>query len=876
MLPTDDQRKYSRLLFPSLSVAVLCFTFALLYSLAGIIGYVTVSWSALSLLLAVLLGSSAAPLYVLWSRRKYLSAERQLIMVLTGGLLFWYWGVVPLYTYLTLTVDRLQLNWTAFIFLWEASALCGLFVYFAHQRFRPIARFLHDVRAHANANTPETPESIFNRLARYPTIIAVTQFVWSFVGYAFGTLQFRIFANLPLVEQLKNMANGVVMSLFLSLLLFIVLDVYFSGLRAELKRRYELPPGTKRRISRRLMSFTLLTAIGTVLLMGLLTFKSWQGIIQTQILLRMRDNAATALIDISQAGDEEAARHAVLLRLMQDFRRGERGVTFTLPDDSTEFADISLDPLIREQVETGASTILIDHQKDSKLLLIADDTETNRRLVSVVYLSEFYWVLGEPMKFFLFGAAAMVLVIFGLGVFLSFVATRSLERLTALVRTGDAKEIGGFSSGDELETLANALANSMQEAQELRENLELRVREQTKKLRENAEELALKNKALEEAFVKDEALLESLGEGVIAIDPHGHIMFINKIASAIFEKPSADLIGRSLYDPSTPAPYAEDEHGQFIPLERRPTFRALMSGKRQSTFMYQITKSGNRIGTQTTATPLILRGTTIGAVAVIRDVTEEKKVERAKSEFVSIASHQFRTPLSILSWYTEVLLSHDFGPLTEKQRKFVQEIHQATRRLAALVNTILQITKIELGALPLSGEKSHAENLLEEAIAESRQETERKNLTIIKNFEAGMPELSLNADILLIVCKNIVSNAVRYTPPHGTITVSTQIDKTRGGVEFSVKDTGYGIPPDEQHCVFTRLFRASNVSQKGGEGTGIGLYIVKLVLDRIGGTVRFESELNTGTTFFVHLPLKAPEDHPEEKDGNFIRPLDVQ
>jgi signal transduction histidine kinase len=240
-------------------------------------------------------------------------------------------------------------------------------------------------------------------------------------------------------------------------------------------------------------------------------------------------------------------------------------------------------------------------------------------------------------------------------------------------------------------------------------------------------------------------------------------------------------------------------------------------------------------------------------------------VARAQTEFVSIASHQFRTPLSILRWYAEVLLSHELGNLSSRQQKFITEIHRATRRLSTLVDTILQITKIELGSLPLIGAQTDVVAVSEDIIAQYTQDIEEKKLFITKRYGADIPSLRINNNILSIILSNLIENAVRYTPTGASIDIDVSVDRPKfpeehegeaqRAVHIRIADTGYGIPEDEQSLIFSRLFRASNVEDKEIEGTGMGLYIVKLILDRIGGSIRFESTPDVGTTFHVTIPV---------------------
>jgi signal transduction histidine kinase len=820
----------------------------------------TISWPNFFLLFGLLLlGNLVLILSVWFPMHRAFGMRGEIALILWGSIVMWYWGVAPLFHYLSITVNELQFQWSAIIFLWEVPVLGLFFIGHAIRKFVPIEQ------AFSGTGTKD-PEAMYRRLVTYPGTVASIEFAWGIIGYTIGTIQLHLFADFPVVEGVKNIANGFALSFFFGLILYVLLDGHLAGVRTAFKKRYHLPPVPYRRIAYRIFGLTLLAATGTMILLGLLTFKSWQGIIQKELLVRMREDAMRAVFDLSEAPDEDV-REQILMRLAREFRRGERGRTFSLPEDTEELRMIPLSPEIKDAALRGGSAVLLDQQDESKVVAVLYDIQSDKRLVSVVFLSEFYWVLGEPMKFFLLGALLLVVLISFMSVFVSYYATRAFRGFTAAVRAEDTAHIAGYASGDELEEVALAIAASMDEARDLREKLESRVREQTAELGRRSDELAEKHEALEQEYVRSEALLQSIGEAVLAVDSEGRIIFTNQIAADLFEKQPEELTGSSLLHGNIALQEVEDMTGRPVPLRKRPIFRALETGKRHSRLLYQVARSGRRVATQATATPLILRGEIIGAVTVWRDVTEERRVVRAQTEFVSIASHQFRTPLSILRWYAEVLLSHELGNLSPRQQKFVSEIHRATRRLSTLVDTILQITKIELGSLPLTGTQTDIVAVLEDIIAQYAQEIEQKKLYITKRYDTDIPPLRINNDILSIILSNLFENAVHYTPPSASIEIDILIDrekssseregKTQRSVHIRIADTGYGIPEDEQPLIFSRLFRASNVEDKEIEGTGMGLYIVKLILDRIGGSIRFESTPDVGTTFHITIPVRG-------------------
>jgi signal transduction histidine kinase len=250
----------------------------------------------------------------------------------------------------------------------------------------------------------------------------------------------------------------------------------------------------------------------------------------------------------------------------------------------------------------------------------------------------------------------------------------------------------------------------------------------------------------------------------------------------------------------------------------------------------------------------------IGTVEVFHDVTKEKEVDRAKTEFVSLASHQLRTPLSAINWFAEMLLDGDAGKITNDQRHYIRQIRESNQRMVELINSLLNVSRIELGTFAVEPEPTDILRLAKSVISEEEAQIRAHNLRIIEKYDK-LPKLSVDPKLFRIILQNLISNAIKYTPGRGTVTVS--ITRQQGGREkeenvlIMVRDTGYGIPKNQQGKIFTKLFRADNVLLKETEGTGLGLYIVKSIVEQSGGAIWFESEEDKGTTFYVTLPFKG-------------------
>ena len=225
-----------------------------------------------------------------------------------------------------------------------------------------------------------------------------------------------------------------------------------------------------------------------------------------------------------------------------------------------------------------------------------------------------------------------------------------------------------------------------------------------------------------------------------------------------------------------------------------------------------------------------------------------------KTEFVSIAAHQLRTPLSAIKWTLRMILDGDIGDITKEQRDLLEKTYKSNERMIVLINDLLNVTRIEEGKLLYKPVLSSLEILTQSVVKPLMSEAKKRDikLKIVKPKEI-LPKVKVDAEKIQLAIQNLIENAIKYTPPHGTVTVSLKSDN--GKVEFSVKDTGVGIPDDQQGRIFTKFFRGANVVRLDTEGTGLGLYTSKNIVEAHGGKIWFESEEKKGSVFYFTLPF---------------------
>ncbi len=247
---------------------------------------------------------------------------------------------------------------------------------------------------------------------------------------------------------------------------------------------------------------------------------------------------------------------------------------------------------------------------------------------------------------------------------------------------------------------------------------------------------------------------------------------------------------------------------------------------------------------------------------IIHDITENKDMERTKTEFISLVSHQLRTHLTSIRLGTELLLRNVTGPIDSKQARYLGEIHDSTKRMSEVIKNLLNVSRVELGTFIIKLEAVNLKTNVQQIANDLSRQLKVKRLHLYYD-QNDWPLIIFDAQILRIILENLLSNAICYTPPEGTIRIHAKIRDT--SILLAVSDTGCGIPEEEQNKIFTKLFRAKNAKEICPSGNGLGLYIVKALAEQAGAEIRFESRLEEGTTFYISLPLL--NQHFPDKQG---------
>lgn len=352
-----------------------------------------------------------------------------------------------------------------------------------------------------------------------------------------------------------------------------------------------------------------------------------------------------------------------------------------------------------------------------------------------------------------------------------------------------------------------------------------------------------------EQRIEAEAIFMSIGDGAIATDEFGKITRVNPGALSILDFSESELIGG--WFPKKII--AVDSNNVPINLIDRPITKAFLTGQSISEKMFYRRKNGQLVPVAVTISPILLDDKPLGAIEVFRDITLQEEIDRMKSEFISLASHQLRTPLSAIKTYSHMLVDGYMGEITSAQKKSLKTIINATNRMNELISTLLNITRIESGTIAVTPKIVVIEKLVEDVIKELTIMADNNQITLsYKRIGKGSTNIKTDALMVKEILTNLVSNSIKYTPENGSVTII--IKPRNSDILITVSDTGWGIPKYAQEQIFSKFFRAHNIVKRETTGTGLGLYLVKGLLDQLGGTIWFSSSEGVGTSFHFTLP----------------------
>ncbi|MEO5499731.1 MAG: PAS domain-containing sensor histidine kinase [Candidatus Saccharimonadales bacterium] len=352
------------------------------------------------------------------------------------------------------------------------------------------------------------------------------------------------------------------------------------------------------------------------------------------------------------------------------------------------------------------------------------------------------------------------------------------------------------------------------------------------------------------ADILSDVLFLSIGEGAILVDERGYIARVNKPALDILGYEAKDLVGK--WYPETIV--AEDANGSVIPNLERPITEVFFRGQPVFRKMYYRRKNKSSVGVTVSVAPILFDDKPLGAIQLFRDITEELLLENAKDEFISIASHQLRTPATVVKQYLGMILE-GFVTNEEKMLEMIRIANDQNNNQLEIINDLLKVAQIESNAIAPSYKETDIVEILQKIVISQQPHYDKRNIKL--RLQPVNDPVVINVDPLHIqmVFENLIDNANKYSPP-GT-TVSLRITSTPSFITMSIKDQGVGIEASDIPKLFNKFSRINN-PESLVSGTGLGLYWARKLVELYGGKIGVRSELQKGTTFSVRLPRKKP------------------
>jgi len=349
---------------------------------------------------------------------------------------------------------------------------------------------------------------------------------------------------------------------------------------------------------------------------------------------------------------------------------------------------------------------------------------------------------------------------------------------------------------------------------------------------------------------KLETLVENVGEGIIAVDEKLRVVMVNSTAYAMLNATEKDVIGRQVWE----VMHLLDSDKSILSEKQYPCMLAtvlqkkIVVGNPEAPY-YLKPSDHDPVPVAITSTPIILDGI-IGVVTVIRDIVEEVAHVRARSEFITVASHQLKSPMTIIRWISEWLGENE--TLSEEGKKLLNDLHSASLRLTSLTDTLLNVSRLEEGMVRVDVTSVDVGKLTSEYCNLLSSYAKEKEVTLQCVAPPSPVKIKSDAALFTVIVQVLLTNALDYTLAGGTVSATVLHDDGRAVIK--VQDSGIGIPQREQHRIFTKFHRAPNAIMHKVEGTGLGLYTAKKITDLLGGKIWFDSREGMGSMFFVELP----------------------
>lgn len=344
--------------------------------------------------------------------------------------------------------------------------------------------------------------------------------------------------------------------------------------------------------------------------------------------------------------------------------------------------------------------------------------------------------------------------------------------------------------------------------------------------------------------------VDDVSDMVFAIDQIGTVIYVNKAVEKVTGYPEAENVGKKAVTGVIGGMITDDvlkDIWKSVKTYRRP-YTGIVQGIRKNGVAYR--------AEMMVAPVLDGSGSIKHLLGIAKDVTEIKMIEKAKTDFVTLASRQLRTPLTAASWYTEMLLVGDAGKLTVNQKNYLRKIYDSNTNVVSLINSYLNVSRLELGVFSVRPKLTAIDETIDNIVKDVKPMFDAKNQKFIFNCPVKLPMVNLDPELFSEIIRNLLDNASKYTLDGGMISLTLRYNPRSEAEAYivEVSDNGIGIPLRQQKELFSKMFRADNARKIEPEGNGLGLYVVKTIVTESGGKISFASQEDVGTTFIVSFP----------------------
>jgi len=396
------------------------------------------------------------------------------------------------------------------------------------------------------------------------------------------------------------------------------------------------------------------------------------------------------------------------------------------------------------------------------------------------------------------------------------------------------------------------VARDIIEEQKAQDELRQTVRElrkSQKSISEAYNDLSLMEKQLEGEHNRIAAMFANFSDPVVFINNDSRILMFNPEAKKVFN--FNDAVLNEKIDKT--GSYALENFAAIINypyiVKRGTEAKFAAEGEEEMEIQYGEQKLIFKVITR----EVIDRGYSLGTMKIFTNLTREMEIDKLKSEFITIAAHQLRTPLTAIKWVIKTVMSGEAGEVNDEQKQYLTKGYDSNERIITLVNDMLDVSRIEEGRFGYNFAKENFLQTLREVVDNLKPQIDIKALKFVMDVPKEVPLMTLDKAKITLVLQNLLENAVKYTPNKGEVKISVKTNAKL--LKVSVKDSGVGIPADDQKKIFSKFFRAQNVMRMETEGSGLGLFIVKNIINKHNGSIGFSSQEGKGTEFFFELPL---------------------